>query len=159
MKVRSLTTVAGLFCVLALQAGVTAAATGTSKASTDNALQGDIRVLLRGYTEGPQFAAFGRGRFTMSGAISDHGRFVDEFQGAHPPNEPHVRTLHGAKGTIQIKVEGAYAQWTAAGVPRLPKWQITSGTKAYAGLRGRGTQEGKYKFGGIYATMAGTIRK
>jgi len=142
--------VAALVVALATQVSVTAAAPRTSDASTDNALQGSIRVLLRGYTEGPQNAAFGRGRFTMSGAISDHGRFVDEFQGAHPPDEPHVRTLRGAKGTIQIKVDGAFGS---------TKWRIISGTKAYAGLRGRGTQEGKYKSGGIYATMTGTIRK
>ena len=103
-----------------------------------------------GYVEGPQFAAFGRGRFTNSGAISDHGRFVDEFQGVHPPDEPHVRTLRGAKGTIHIEVDGAFGS---------PKWRITGGTKAYGGLRGRGTQEGKYRFVGIYATMTGTIRK
>ena len=142
--------VAALVVALATQVSVTAAAPRTSDASTDRALEGNIRVLLRGYTEGPQFAAFGRGRFTMSGAISDHGRFVDVFQGAHPPDEPHFRTLRGAEGTIQIKVDGAFGS---------PKWRITSGTKAYAGLRGRGTQEGGYKFGGIYATMTGTIRK
>jgi len=151
--------VAALVVALATQVSVTAAAPRTSNASTDNALQGSIRVLLRGYTEGPQNAAFGRGRFTMSGAISDHGRFVDEFQGVHPPDDPHVRTLRGAKGTVQIKVDGAFARRSAAGVLRSPKWRITSGTKAYAGLRGRGTQEGKYRFVGIYATMIGTISR
>ena len=134
---------ASLFLVLVVRAGWTAAATGTS-------VQGNVGIHLQGSLSGPQFAAFGRGRFTMSGAISDHRRFVDEFQGVHPADEPHVRTLRGARGTIRIKVDGAFGS---------PKWRITSGTKAYAGLRGRGTQEGQYKFVGIYATMTGTIRK
>jgi hypothetical protein len=125
-------------------------------ASATEAVQGKVRVQLRGYMKGPQFAAFGRGRFTMSGAISDRGRFVDEFQGGHPPNGPHVRTLRGAKGTIQMMVD------TGVGcppncVPRSPKWRITKGTKAYAGLRGRGTQEGEYRFVGIDATMIGRV--
>ena len=134
---------ASLFFLLAVRAGWTAAATGTS-------VQGKVRIHLQGSQSGPQFAAFGRGRFTMSGAISDRGRFVDEFQGAHPPDEPQVLTLRGAKGTLHIKVDGAFGS---------PKWRITSGTKAYAGLRGRGTQEGQYRFGEIDATMIGTVRK
>jgi hypothetical protein len=57
--------------------------------------------------------------------ISDRGRFVDDREG-----EPGrgVRTFFGAKGTIRISV-GHYGFW-----------RITNGTKAYAGLRGRGTR-------------------
>ena len=72
--------VVAMVVALATQVSLTAAAPRTSAASTDIALQGNVRVLLRGSMEGPQFAAFGRGRFTISGAISDHGRFVEEFQ-------------------------------------------------------------------------------
>jgi len=140
--------VAALVVALALQVGLSEAGTGASDAGTSGAVQGKVRVHLRGYMKGPQFAAFGRGRFTMSGAISDHGRFVDEFQGAHPPDEPHVLTLRGAKGTIHIKVDGAFGS---------PQWRITSGTKAYVGLRGRGTQQGRYRNNGIDATMIGTV--
>lgn len=141
--------VAALVVGLAAQVGMTAASPGMSDASKSGAPQGNIRVHLRGYIEGPQFAAFGRGRFTMSGAISDHGRFVDEFQGVHPPDEPHIRTLRGAKGTIHIKVDGAFGS---------PKWRITSGTKAYAGLRGRGRESGLYfSKSTIDITMSGTV--
>jgi hypothetical protein len=152
--VAGLVVTVSVFLVLAAQAGLSAAASDTSDASTSGALQGKVRIHLRGYMKGPQFAAFGRGRFTMSGAISDRGRFVDEFQGVHPPNEPHVRTLRGAKGTIQMMVDGGIGCRLNCGRPR---WRITNGTKAYAGLWGRGTQEGQYRFVGIDATMTGTV--
>lgn len=101
---------------------------------------------------GPQFAASGQGRFTLSGAISDHGRFVDsDFRGVHPEIDPHVRTLFGAKGTIRITVSVAGAWRT---------WRITKGTKAYAGLRGRGRESGLYGSGStIDITMSGTVSK
>ena len=44
----------------------------------------------------------------MSGTISDRGRFVDVFRGNRPPKDPHVRPLRGAKGTIQMMVDGGY---------------------------------------------------
>lgn len=152
----ALVSAVGLLFALGVQAGLSAVATDTSDAGTSGPLQGKVRVHLRGYMKGPQFAAFGRGRFTMSGAISDRGRFVDEFQGVHPPNEPHVRTLRGAKGTIQMMVDSG-VDCPPNCVPRSPKWRITKGTKAYAGLRGRGTQEGEYRFVGIDATMIGRV--
>lgn len=103
--------------------------------------------IFRGRCRGPKFAAFGRGRFTIAGAISDRGRFVDKFEGIHPPNGPHVRTLRGAKGTIQMMVA------------RTKQWRITNGTNAYAGLRGQGTQQGHYAGNGIDATMIGTVSR
>lgn len=136
-----------LFLVVAVQAGWTAAATGTSDASSSGSMQGKVRIHLQGSLSGPQFAAFGRGRFTASGAITDRGRFVDKFQGIHPPGEPHLRTLRGAKGTLLIEVDGH------------GQWRIAQGTKAYAGLRGRGILQGRYRNKGIDATMIGTVRK
>jgi hypothetical protein len=158
--VAGLVVTVSVFLVLAAQAGLSAAASDTSDASTSGALQGKVRIHLRGYMKGPQFAAFGRGRFTMSGAISDRGTFVDEFQGIHPPNEPHVRSLRGAKGTLQMMVStnGCDAPSTTC-VPSSPRWRVTKGTKAYTGLRGRGTQDGRYAFTGIDVTMIGTVRK
>ena len=149
----------GLLLVLAVQVGLSGAATGASgAASASGILNGNVRIHLRGSLSGPQFAAFGRGHFTMSGAISDRGRFVDEFQGIHPPNEPHVRTLRGAKGTIQMTVDGGTGCGSSCVIiSRL--WRITKGTKAYAGLRGRGTQNGRYWFTGIDATMTGVVAR
>ena len=82
-----------------------------------------------------------RGRFTMSGALSDHGSFSDRSEVGG-----RVRTLFGAKGTIRIKF-----------VARTPNWTITKGTKAYAGLRGRGSESGAYSPDTIDITMEGTV--
>ena len=141
MVTRISTIVAGLLLVLAVQA------TGTSGASASQAVQGKVRIHLQGWLSGPQFAAFGRGRFTAVGAITDRGRFVDKFRGVHLPGEPHLRTLRGAKGTLLIKVDGD------------GQWRITHGTKAYAGLRGRGILQGRYRNNGIDATMIGTVSR
>ena len=153
----ALVSAAGLLLALGVQAGFSAVATGPSDAGTSGSLQGKVRVHLQGYMKGPQFAAFGRGRFTLSGAISDRGSFVDEFQGIHPPNEPHVRILRGAKGTIEMMVDSGVVGCPNNCVPHSPRWRITKGTKAYAGLRGRGTQQGQYRFVGIDATMIGRV--
>src|SRR4249919_744912 len=84
-----------LLLALAVQVGLTAAATSTSGVSTGGALQGKVRIHCKGTLAGPQSHASGRGRFNLSGAISDRGRFVDgSFQGIHPESDPHVRTLH-----------------------------------------------------------------
>ena len=60
----------------------------------------------------------------MLGAIDDDGRFVDDRAG-----EPGrgFRIFRGAKGTFRVTV-GHFGSWT-----------ITNGTRAYAGLHGRGT--------------------
>ena len=111
----------GLLLVLAVQVGVTAAATGTSDASS-RSVQGDVTIHLWGPGLGPGNP--GQGRFTMFGAIYDDGRFVDDRAG-----EPGrgIRVFRGAKGTFRVTI-GHFGFWT-----------ITKGTKAYAGLHGRGT--------------------
>ena len=81
--------------MLALHAGSTAAATGTASASAREAAQGRVRIELRGRVLG---ARGNEGRFTLSGALSDRGRFVDA------PGLYIARTLYGAKGTIRIGV-------------------------------------------------------
>ena len=112
-----------LLLALAVRVGLAAAATGTSGASSSRALQGEVSLHLWGPGLGPRNPG-GRGRFTISGAISDHGRFVDDRAG-----EPGrgVRTFFGTKGRIRITV-GHFGFW-----------RITKGTQAYAGLHGRGT--------------------
>lgn len=123
---------------LALHAGSTTAATGTSSASArSGAAQGKVRIELRGRVLG---ARGNEGRFTLSGALSDRGRFVDR------PGFVTPRTLYGAKGTIRIAVG------------HLGRWRITRGTKAYAGLRGRGQEHGLYdRTMRMRITMTGTV--
>jgi hypothetical protein len=92
----------------------------------------NVRIVLHG-TNLPA-----RGEFTMSGAISDHGTFVDDA------SFDTVRTLLGRNGTIRI-----------IGGPR-GRWEIIEGTKAYFGLRGRGREAGLYS-SIIDITMSGTV--
>lgn len=121
--------------VLAVQAGSTTAATGRSSASASGAAQSNVRIDLKGRMLG---ARGNKGRFTLSGALADRGRFVD---GAGIIT---ARTLYSAKGIIRITVS-----------PR-GSWRITKGTKAYAGLRGRGQERGLYGRT-IDITMTGTV--
>lgn len=125
--------------VLALQAGSTAAATGTSSVRASEATRGKVRIELRGRALG---ARGNEGRFTLSGALSDRGRFVDR------PGFVTHRTLYGAKGTMRIAI-GPQG-------PGPMRWRITRGTKGYAGLRGRGQERGLYDRT-MHITMTGTV--
>ena len=135
----------GLLLVLAVQVGVTAAATGTSVRTSTRAAQGDVTIHLWGPGLGPSNPA-GHGRFTLFGVISDSGTFVDDLAG-----EPGrgVRVLRGAKGTIRVTVG------------HLGLWTVTKGTRAYAGLHGHGTggnlSHGNQGPVGIW--MEGTVSK
>jgi hypothetical protein len=123
---------------LALQVGLTTAATGTSNARAAGTLQGKVRIEVKGRT------------FTISGAISDRGRYADSG------GVVTVRRLVGAKGIIWIKI--GWLDGTPVNCQC--NWRVIKGTKAYAGLRGRGHEEGMYS--GPYAsttrlTMSGTV--
>jgi hypothetical protein len=124
-----------VFVVLAVQPGSTTAAAITPGASAGGAARGKVRIELKGTVLG---ARGNKGRFTLSGALSDRGRFVDAPGLAMP------RTLYGAKGTIRIIVG------------QQGFWRITKGTKAYAGLRGRGRETGLYDRN-LHITMTGTV--
>ena len=120
-----------LLLALAVRVGLTAAATGTPGLSSSG-VQGAVTIHLWG-------PGLTRGRFTISGAIADRGRFVnDSYVG--PGRGVHI--LFGAKGTIRITVG------------QFESWRITKGTKAYAGLHGRG--RGRHH-GGNQFSMWGTV--
>lgn len=106
-----------------VQVGVTAAATDRSAPSGSGALgRVIIRCEGRAHVIPPRVPA--HGRCTITGAIADRGRFVD---GDVPGKNPHLRTVFGAKGTIVLSVYRERGNW-----------RVIKGTKAYAGLRGRG---------------------
>jgi hypothetical protein len=117
-------------------AGPTAVATGTSGANVSEAWQGTVTIQC-----GQRFA---RGRFTLSvvrsrngsrwRVISDRGRCVDR-DGPSGPRD--IRTLFGAKGTIWMTV-GPVPGTDPDEVDSVQYWRISTGTRAYAGLRGRG---------------------
>jgi hypothetical protein len=126
----TVTAVMAVTLVLAVHAGSPKASSG--------AAQGKVRIELTGRVLGPRG---NRGRFILSGALTDRGRFVD----APGLNIP--RTLYGAKGAIRILVGTRASQ---------ASWRITKGTKAYAGLHGRGTERGLYD-NTIHITMTGRV--
>jgi hypothetical protein len=118
-----LTTAAVLCCVLGVQAGVTAAASDTAVVDNGRSLRGRVVIdCVGGMRFGPPGPAIGR--CTITGAITDRGWFRDsDVRWVHP----HVRTFKGRRGTIEMSV-----------YEELGHWRIVGGTKAYAGLRGRG---------------------
>lgn len=73
----------------------------------------------------------GTGRFTITGAIDDHGTYV----GYRKVTDQIARVktvLVGRRGTITVVTT------IHLGVESRSPWTIISGTKAYAGLHGRG---------------------
>jgi Tol biopolymer transport system component len=149
MKSRITTLAAGLLLALGAQVGVTAAAVDTSGTEASTALQGTIRIHLTGGIKGPEFVAVGRGGFTISGAISDSGRFVERHlrAGRDFVDTPFrtARTLVGANGTLWVLTN------------RRGHWTILKGTKAYAGLRGQG-EEHWHPRAPSHRTLTGTVR-
>lgn len=84
------------------------------------------------------------GRCRVSGAIKDRGSFVDT---GPLPVHPHARTLKLCKGTIKMNV------YLERG-----HWEILGGTRAYAGLRGRGWEALSKRPGPVLSiTMKGRV--
>jgi hypothetical protein len=131
-------------------AGSTASATGPSGASANEAWQGAISIRSKGTLFG---SAGARGTFTLSvvrsrhgsrwRVIADRGTFVQRDL-ANPLGPRIVRVLVGSKGTIRMRV------WRFS-------WRITEGSRAYAGLRGRGTESSHRELMSFSSTMRGTV--
>lgn len=132
---------------LLLTLAVPGAATGHSRVSATAALQGMVRIHLQGSSSG-DVGNSSRGRFTISGAISDRGRYVDSEVRRHGYDI--VRRLVGAKGIIWIEV-GFLEPF-----PCQCNWRISRATGAYTGLRGQGHEEGRYGRS-IVLTMKGKV--
>jgi hypothetical protein len=115
----------GLLFGLAVHGGTSAAATDASGADRSEAVLGRVVIDCDGGRRTMPPWPPARGRCTVSGAITDRGKFVDD---AILRVQPHVRTFIGAKGTIRFSV---YERG---------HWRIIDGTRAYAGLRGRGSE-------------------
>ena len=144
--------VAALFVVPLMQVGVTAAASERSGAgSSEAALRGRVVIECDGVQENAPSGSTSRALHRL-GVITDRGTFFDDD---FLRNNPHVRTFVGAKGTIQMSV---YRE-------RRGHWTIIKGTKAYAGLRGRGRESSTGPCPGpvgpvgcaISLTMTGTV--
>jgi hypothetical protein len=89
----------------------------------------------------------GRGRFTAAGAIKDRGRLV-----VYRTKQDALITLRfvavGKRGklTFLVKID------TMVGTSR---WTIASGTKAYRGLHGKGTEHENATY--TVSTLTGTV--
>jgi hypothetical protein len=151
----------GLVVTVGLAAS-TAAATRTFGASASEAWQGTVSIrctLNVRRADGPARVALAPGPFTMSvvrtlngsrwRVISDRGRCVHR-EGPSGPRD--VRILFGAKGTIWMTVRPVPGT-------QVRHWRITKGTKAYAGLRGRGSESVHREVAIADITMEGTISR
>ena len=116
---------AALSCVLAFQVGSTPAAAESDSALTGEGKAGRVVFECDGQVHFPK-PRLPRGHCTVSGAITDRGKFADD---ASLGVNPHVRAFFGAKGTIEMNV------YLERG-----HWEISTGSRAYRGLRGRGWQ-------------------
>lgn len=148
MRARIAKIVALLAVGLVVQVAVSAAATDSSGSSSSQALRGRIVIDCSGVT-GVRPGRPLSGRCTATGAITDRGRFRDD---APLGTNPHGRAFFGAKGTINFSVYRERGHW-----------KVIEGTRAYAGLRGRGRQSpaGPCGFSGrpcfVDFTMTGTV--
>ena len=119
----------------------------SSPADATQPVRGDVRIEVRSGG-----AVSSRRRFTISGAISDRGRYFDTAVYGPARRYDLVRKLVGAKGTIWLEV-GFVKPF-----PCQCSWRISKVTKAYTGLSGRGHEEGTYG-PPVVLTMSGTISR
>jgi hypothetical protein len=122
---------------LGAAAGAAGAAQGSggSAPKASGAVNGKVKVRITFKNDGRDVSdgtLAGAGRFTASGAINDQGKVL-----IYRTMKGGLITLRdvasGKKGSITfvVKID------TTTGTSR---WTITSGTRAYKGLRGKGTE-------------------
>lgn len=138
-----------------MRRGVTALAVvailqlGAPAADAGEALRGRIVVRCEGTVGGaPPTQAPPRGRCDVSGAITGRGTFADDRVLL---DNPHLRIVSLPRGTIRFSVYRERGNW-----------RIVGGTKAYAGLRGRGWESSTGRCRGpipcpISLTMVGAV--
>jgi hypothetical protein len=134
----------GVVTFAAALAGVTAIAANSA----------DRRVMVRIVASGPSNGdevtnggVAGTGHFTASGAITDRG------------TETTYRTMKGALITLRFVAVGKKGRITFmvkidTSVGR-SRWTITSGTKAYKGLHGKGIERENAQY--TVSTLTGTV--
>ena len=116
---------------------------------------GKVTVRIAGTNKGHKGAAVtdggvaGTGRFTAAGAIADNGTVV-----VYRTVKGVLITLRfvtvGKKGTITFVVKIDTDRGTS-------RWTIISGTKAYKGLHGRGTESEDFDY--TVSTLTGTVSR
>jgi hypothetical protein len=153
-SIRVATVIVTLACALTTVAVASAATTKPSKLLAQRA-----KVVIAGTNDGTDVtdgSLSGTGTFKATGAITDNGtaRGYRTVQGDPSSAAGAMITLRfvtkGKKGTITyvVKID------TKAGTAR---WTIASGTKAYKGLHGKGTESENGGF--TVSTLKGTVSR
>lgn len=101
-------------------------------------------MLFLRYFADLEYAAIGHVMRVRPGTVA---ATLNAARAAVKETEPHARTFYSRRGMLLMDVD------------RDGRWRVIRGTKAYAGLRGRGTLTGRYRFTGIDATMIGTVTR
>jgi hypothetical protein len=138
-----------LACALTTVAVTSAAATKPSK----------LKIVIAGTNDGTDVtdgSLAGKGTFKATGAITDNGTALGYRTVKGDPSSAAgaLITLRfvtkGKKGTITyvVKID------TKAGTAR---WTVASGTKAYQGLHGKGTESENADF--TVSTLKGTVSR
>jgi hypothetical protein len=107
-------------------------------ACAPNVAHSNLTVQCRETLTHPDVAngsAAGTGRCALTGMLHDSGRATD-YRTQEGQTAFIRRVVTGAKGTITFLITITLAGPGPAGEP----WRITSGTKTYTNLRGRGYQ-------------------
>ena len=139
--------------VLALVATSLAVAAPASFAvSSQTDAKGKVTFLTTetGNASATNGAVAGVGHFTVSGAISDKGKSTS-YRADKPTKTLIRRVLVGNKGTINLLVTISKTAFTKL-------WTLTSGTRAYKGLHGAGTETSAVFTGNkVVVTLTGTV--
>ena len=143
----------GLIAAAAITATLTITPLG-SAAQWQSAISGKVTVRIveanngRDVTNG---GVVGKGHFTAKGAITDRGTVVSyrTVKGSLPGGVITLRFVTvGQKGTITYLV-------TIDTAANRSQWRITSATKAYKGLHGKGTEHENADH--TVSTLTGTV--
>ena len=143
---------------VAVLAAFAASSGGNATSSGDNAnLSGDkVKVIVAGTNDALEEVTTGgitgEGTFRASGAITDNGT-VRGYRGVSILNPAKIMlrfVTKGKKGTITYLV-----RIDTKARPVTSRWTIESGTKAYKGLQGKGTETENATW--TVSTLRGTV--
>ncbi len=130
--------------------GIAVPASFAGSSSTDVAGKVTFHITETGNAHATNGAVAGVGRFTVSGAITDKGKST-AYRTDKPTKTLIRRVLVGKEGTINVLVTISKTAFT-----RL--WTITSGTRAYKRLHGKGTEPSPVFSGDkVVLTLTGTV--
>lgn len=136
-----------LFAVVALISGCGSSAHRSASTGTSGSASGQVQIKYDGQIG--QGSAPGHAKFVATGAIADTGTVV--IQGRRSSGIVYTKLiLKGKKGTFRVSekiiIGGAHT------------WTLTSGTGAYGGLHGTGSEAGAPDASGqIHVLMTGGV--